>query len=271
MNVYLAESGGAMQAYLRREKIMDLYLAGCEFLKTYIEREGQKHTFDGANILQSFYYVNDFTVKEILPNCKRFLLDSGAFTFFTKGKEGMDWDEYLKKYADFINTYDIDLFLELDIDRIVGYDEVLRLRKNLEDMTGKKCIPVWHKERGKEEFIKMVEDYDYVAIGGIAKNPNGKQVEKMFPWFIETAHQHGAKIHGLGYTSVKNLSRYHFDSVDSTAWISGNQYGGVYEFTGSSLIKHKKPEGTRMSNPARLALHNFSEWKKFADYAEKKL
>ena len=55
---------------------------------------------------------------------------------------------------EFINTYKIDKFFELDIDSVVGYEEVLKLRKKLEHLTEKQCIPVWHTSRGKEDFLK---------------------------------------------------------------------------------------------------------------------
>lgn len=94
----------------------------------------------------------------------------------------------------------------MDIDSVVGLAEVERLRHKLERMTGKKPIPVWHKNRGKEYFVKMCEEYPYVAIGGIVTKEIPRKVyETAFPWFINTAHKHKAKIHGLGYTTVANL------------------------------------------------------------------
>ena len=67
MNMYLAESGGAMKAYIT---------------------EG---LYSDANVLQSFYYASDFTTNVIIPNCKSFMLDSGAFSF-RKGKSITNWD-----------------------------------------------------------------------------------------------------------------------------------------------------------------------------------
>ena len=157
-----------------------------------------------------------------------FLLDSGAFTFMSGShKGGINWDEYVEEYAAFINRWDVKLFFELDIDSVVGLPETERLREKLEALTGKKPIPVWHRNRGKEYFIKMCEDYPYVALGGIVtKEIDRKKYETAFPWFIKTAHEHKCKIHGLGYTTVANLKKYHFDSVDSTSWLYGNR-GGV--------------------------------------------
>ena len=44
-------------------------------------------------------------------------------------KTAVNWDEYLERYADFINRNRIDKFFGLDIDVVVGYDEVVRLRQ----------------------------------------------------------------------------------------------------------------------------------------------
>ena len=42
-------------------------------------------------ILESFYYADEWT-ERIIPKTKRFLLDSGAFTFFSSGKS-VDWND----------------------------------------------------------------------------------------------------------------------------------------------------------------------------------
>lgn len=268
MDVYLA-GPEFLAGYVKNKKggdNMDVYLAGTEARGKELHRQ-EPSIFSDANILQSFYYCDEFSEKVVIPQAKRFLLDSGAFTFFNTGGVA-DWNAYLKKYADFINRNNIKYFFELDIDYLIGYEKVLGMRAKLEDMTGKPCIPVWHKERGKEEYIKMCEEYDYVAIGGVAGNPAGRKIVEHYPWFIRIAHENGARLHGLGYTAIKGLEKLHFDSVDSTAWVSGNKFGGVYEFTGTTIMKHKKPDGMRMAQPGKLALHNFREWVKFANYAE---
>lgn len=224
-------------------------------------------------VLESYYYcrTNNF-IPVLIPRLKGFLLDSGAFTFM-QGKGVVNWDEYVEEYAAFVKKYDIKLFFELDIDSIVGLKEVERLRKKLETLTGRKPIPVWHVSRGKDYFIKMCKEYPYVALGGIVTQEVPRAVyEKAFPWFIKTAHEHGAKIHGLGYTSIEGLHKYHFDSVDSTAWLYGNRGGYLYKFnprTGS-IDKIDAPKGMRLKS-SEAAMHNFNEWVKFQEYAEKHL
>lgn len=44
--------------------------------------------------------------------------------------------------------------------------------------------------------------------------------------FVNTAHKHGAKIHGLGVGAKKILSTVPFDSVDSTSWFKLCRFGG---------------------------------------------
>jgi hypothetical protein len=195
------------------------------------------------------------------------MLDSGAFTFFSAGGS-VDWNEYIKRYARFIVKNNIELYYELDIDKLIGYEKVLYYRSMLEDLTGKPCIPVWHKSRGQDEFIKMCEQYSYVAIGGIVTKEITQRDYKYFPYFISTAHKHKAKIHGLGFTNLKGLTQYNFDSVDSTAWLSGNRFGSIYKFDGATMVKHDKKRGQRLSDQKAVALHNFKEWVKFQKYAE---
>lgn len=265
MKLYLAESGAVFQSYLG---------GGIEGDKKGLMKQEicQGEMFNDVFILQSFFYCNDFTQKVILPSCKDFLLDSGAFTFMQCHKSTVDWDEYIRKYAKFIKANEkIDKFFELDIDSVVGYERVKEYRKKLEYLTGKKCIPVWHKSRGKDEFLKMCEEYPYVAIGGIVTKEITRGQYPFFDWFINEAHKRNAKIHGLGFTNLEGLKKYHFDSVDSTSWTTGNRFGAIYQFNGETMIKHSKKEGQRLADSKKTAIHNFAEWVKFQKYAETNL
>lgn len=250
---------------------MEVYLAGIEGRQKMLlgqDQEGASNLISTANILQSFFYADDITEKYIIPQAKRFLLDSGAFTFMQTNPAGVDWNDYVKRYAEFINRNHVERFFELDIDPIIGYENVLKLRQDLERRTGKQCIPVWHKSRGMDAFDVMCENYDYVSIGGIVSKEIKQSEWRFFPDFINRAHRKGARIHGLGFTAVSALHKYHFDSVDSTAWVTGNRFGGVYQYKHGTIIKHNKPEGMRMADARTLAIHNFREWVRFADFAE---
>lgn len=218
-------------------------------------------------ILESFYYI-DADTERLLPYFGDFLLDSGAFTFMTGSKTEVNWDEYLERYADFINRNRIDKFFELDIDVVVGYDEVVRLRHKLENLTGKQCIPVWHKSRGMDNFRLTCDAYPYIALGGIVSGEFKSTEYKHFPLLINEAHRRGAKIHGLGFTSLAWLPKCYFDSVDSTAWTTGNRFGFIYRFDGKTMKKIDAPKGHRLGDSRKVALINYTEWLKFQQYAE---
>lgn len=243
---------------------MRLYLAG---LTSFLGNPLTKELVSGVYALESFYYTNQKT-EENIPYFKDFLLDSGAFTFFTSKPKNISWNEYVDKYADFINRNKVRHFFELDIDKLVGYDKVLDLRKKLETKTGKQCIPVWHKFRGKDNFLKMCDEYKYVAVGGIVSGEITRRQYPIFTWLINEAHKRGCKIHCLGFTNLDGITKYHFDSVDSTAWTTGNRFGSIYKFNGRTMEKYQKKAGQRLANSREVALNNFVEWVKFQTYAD---
>lgn len=248
-----------------KKKILRESLFGSDFL-------AGENALKSVNVLESFYYLRkNEEFMTLVKHFGSFLLDSGAFTFMSGSHKGaINWDEYVEEYAAFINRHKVELFFELDIDSVVGIKEVERLREKLEDLTGRKPIPVWHKNRGKEYFIRMCEEYPYVAVGGIVTKEIPRKIyEKAFPWFIRTAHEYKCKIHGLGYTTVANLHKYRFDSVDSTAWLYGNRGGYLYKFNPrTGLMEQMSKEGCRLKS-REGAVSNFNEWVKFGMYAEK--
>ena len=248
------------------EKV-DIYLAGDGYRKDRIKIRTRN-----LNVLESFYYLKSQEwMFPLIKQFNNFMLDSGAFTFMNQVKDHeVNWDQYIEEYAAFINKLDIKLFFELDIDVLVGIEEVERLRSKLERLTGKKSIPVWHVSRGHDYWLKMIKEYDYVAIGGIVTREIKPKHYPIFSQLIKEAHAENCKVHALGFTNLKGLTKYKFDSVDSTAWLSGNRFGAVYEFNGKTMIKHDKKQGQRVKDH-KTAMNNFAEWVKFCEYAEKYL
>lgn len=182
----------------------------------------------------------------------------------------MDWGEYVDKYAEFINANRIEHFIELDIDSVVGFDNVSALRRRLETMTKAKCIPVWHKGRGYDEYLRMVREYDYAAIGGIVTKEIKRSEYPYFKELLRIAKANGCKIHGLGFTATKELPKYHFDSVDSISWKTGGLYGMVYQYQNGEIKAHRR-RGARVANYKAVDAHNLEQWKQYQKYADKYL
>ena len=222
------------------------------------------------NLLQSFAFINQKFAFERIKNNHRyrdFILDSGAFTYMN-GKDGsnVNWDLYVEKYAQVINEYDIDKFIELDIDSVVGLLEVERLRKKLEQLTNKQPIVVWHKSRGVEYWSKMVGQYPYCAIGGIVTREIKSSEYGIFRPLIDEAHRNNAKVHGLGFTNLKLLNQFDFDSVDSSS-CNPVRFGAISIFTGNTITNVKVPKGKRIDCNKGIA-QSFDAWVQYSNYLE---
>ncbi|HRH40412.1 MAG TPA: hypothetical protein PKY82_02120 [Pyrinomonadaceae bacterium] len=222
-------------------------------------------------VLESFYYLEPWLFAMPGFEIENFLMDSGAYTFMAqKKKEKVDWDKYVEKYAETIVKRKIKYFFELDIDNLVGLSEVERLREKLELLTGKKSIPVWHRSRGKQYWLDMIANYQYVAIGGIVTKEIRQKEHPVFSWFLEQAREKNTKVHGLGYTNADGLTKYRFYSVDSTSWIGG-RFAILYSFNGERIKQIRNPPNSRMLTYKRVDTHNMKEWIKFQKYADERL
>lgn len=240
---------------------MKIFLAGSGYVNMWLDEN-----FTNFYRLESYHYISNQERKRV-TEYKDFILDSGAFTYLNGADGNINWDKYVENYAAFINKYGVKNFIELDIDPIVGIKEVERLRSKLEQLTDKKSIPVWHKSRGKDYWLKMVREYNYVAIGGIVTREIKPSEYKYFHWLLAEAKKQNCKVHGLGFTNLKGLEEYDFYSVDSTSWLSGNRFGSIYKFNGKTLLKFDKPVGMRVKTN-ETAQNNFYEWVKFANHKE---
>lgn len=278
MIIYIAGGGSGNNNYIWRDnhkqpkKAMDIFIAGLYSEKNRANYQGDFK--DRIAVLESFFYIKEWMLPYI-ENYWDFMLDSGAFTYFGTGDNDLvDWVEYTERYGRFVREHNIRKFIELDLDNLIGIEKTRGLRNRLEDIVGRRSIPVWRPFRGIDYYHEMIENYDYIALSASGaydskwtrKNKSSDVIEKM----IHLAHQNNTKIHGLGYTKIPMLKRHRFDSVDSTAWLYGNRGGFLYKFNGQNFDKIKKPKGTRL-NARATALHNFREWVKFQQYAKDNL
>ena len=245
---------------------MKIFLAGTDLLKNYPD-ELKKARFQ----LASFYSIQEWMMP-YLNGCNEYLLDSGAFSFMNGEKGNIDFDQYLERYAEFIKKHNVKYFFELDVDCVIGQEKTYKLKDKLERLTGKQCIPVWHKSRGIDEWKRLCEQYPYVAIGGIVSKEIMPCQYRLFPAMIREAHKNGAKVHGLGFTSTSYFNEIRFDTVDSTTWNVGGKFGNICVFDEKEYMKQRiQKKGWRCVDQKRLMLHNWNEWIKFQYYAEKHL
>lgn len=266
MKLYLA---GTYSRKYAIEESMKLFLAGTAPWKA----EG---IYDNAivkyspYVLESFFAIqnNNEWLLKMRHLFKGFLLDSGAFSFM-QGQKTDNFEGYLYKYIEFINTNDVDLFFELDLDSVIGLSKTEKMREILEKETGRKCIPVWHRSRGLPYWEDMTKEYKYIAVGGIVGQEIKRTQYPIFTNLLKLARKNDCKVHGLGFTNIEGMKKYPFYSVDSTSWLQGNKGGFLYKFTGNGITSIKGP--SRRMKGKEAAVHNFTEWLKFSHWAENNL
>lgn len=181
----------------------------------------EKMPFQMKYNLMSYYYLRTKKQLEkaqwIRDHSKEILIDSGAHSF-QKGKK-VDWVKYTYDYANFIKNFDrpnVVGYFEMDVDVVVGYENVKELRKILMGVSDK-IIPVWHRNRGIAEYINMCREFSgkIIAITGFR---NEDISDEQYMMFLKKAKEYNCKVHCLGMTRTRVLDKVPFDYVDSSSW-----------------------------------------------------
>lgn len=212
-------------------------------------------------LLTSYFYLRKKPelLNKFLMVSDQILIDSGAHSF-QKGKK-VKWVDYTKQYANFIKHNDSDKivgYFEMDVDNVIGYDNVLKLRKILEN-TSKKIIPVWHKNRSIDDFNEICKMYNWVAITGFK---NEDILDNQYLQFIKVANKYNTKIHCLGFTRVSLMDKIPFYSVDSSTWKQAGNYGEYRKYKNNKLkIINKKGK----FKTQYLDFYNFKEFLKMTN------
>lgn len=185
--------------------------------------------------LMSYYVLDKSDKKKALAkyihdHSDEIMIDSGAHSF--QGGKKVDWDAYTERYAEFIKAFDspkVVGFFEMDVDLIIGLPKVEELRARLERVSDK-IIPVWHKNRGIEDFKRMCESHKgrVVSITGFS---NSEFKDSQYPMFLRYARKCGCRMHCLGMTRSKVLDKVPFDYTDSSSWLQRVMFGVVSQNT----------------------------------------
>lgn len=217
--------------------------------------------------LMSYYVIRKKTAlaEYVRDNSEEILIDSGAHSF-QKGKK-VEWVKYTQEFADFIKKYDrpnVIGYFEMDVDNIIGYEKVLELRKILENVSDK-IIPVWHYNRGIDDYIQMCKNYagKIIAITGF----KGAEIrDDQYLMFVKVAKKYGCKVHCLGMTRTDVLDKVPFDYVDSSSWLQNGVYGNIVG-KGKVSLDYSKKNGNiifleNYKAGMKMQEHYYEKWKK---------
>lgn len=168
-----------------------------------------------------------------------FLIDSGAFTVWTKGqqidvKEYGDFLEQLKKDYPKINFKFINLDVipgkygvkptQKDIDESAqkGWDNFMYLKSR-----GLDVIHIFHQFEDEKWLRKLAKESDYIGISPA----NDRSIKSRVTWlrWVFSIIGTSVKTHGFGITAKSALQAVPFYSSDSSTWIVGVRWGQIDE------------------------------------------
>jgi len=179
--------------------------------------------------LFSYWFFKDKNLEKLFSkyDCRDRLetfIDSGAFNAFSIGAQ-VDISDYMRWLRE--NQSVIDLYANLDV--IGSSEKTLENQRRLED-AGFLPIPVFHVGEDWSYLEYYIENYGYVALGGMV--PYLRFPKKLMPWLIRCFKMAKGRtvFHGFGATSWKIIRDLPWYSVDSSSWGSGFRYGRVSVF-----------------------------------------
>lgn len=217
-------------------------------------------------ILLSYHYYKDTDLDALFEKYftqpyPEVFADSGAFSAASKGAEIniADYAAWVKRWAHLFTTY-------ANLDVIGDPDATDRNQKALEDW-GLEPLPVFHTGSDMAHLEKLVERYQYIALGGMV--PFMRFPKRIMPWLIKCFKmaQGRAVFHGFGATSWTVVKALPWYSVDSSSWGSGFRYGQVPVFD----VRVGKFQTLNLGNVAAWQRHSRLvealgfDWRDFAD------
>ena len=169
------------------------------------------------------------------------MLDSGAFTAWTKGEE-VTLDHLIRDYSTLIEEfgYDASKVWLINLDKIPAepgrdptpqeLEEAIRISDEnfykLREVFGDRIIPVFHQGEGEERLAEVTRMAKYICVS--PRNDLGERHRRT--WAQET-HQKlppGVRTHGLATTGYPMMTTMPWHSVDSATWIMIAAYGHIY-------------------------------------------
>jgi hypothetical protein len=202
------------------------------------------------NYLFSYAYSNELERRiPDLDETDNLIVDSGAFTMWTKGKE-VNLDEYIEfcKKIKAIAKCKIS-FVNLDvIPGSFGHkpskEDIEKGAEkgwaNYEKMTkaGLKVIHIFHQHEDFKWLDRLKESSDYIGISPA----NDLSIQLRLNWLDKVyAHiKNEVKTHCFGLTSPRAALRYPFYSCDSSTWLMGSRFATFYKFKDGKMLSYNK-------------------------------
>lgn len=175
-----------------------------------------------SKVLVSFFYFRGKDLGQFVDDIgyrPTILLDSGAYSAFTQGKNisPIDYMNYIRRNELFIDRYiSLDVIPDGDLiedgDLSYAYYRIMRAK-------GFNPIPCYHYGNDESELKQYIEDgNDLIALGNTVPIKNKAAVAKWVTSLIDKYP--GIKFHLLGSSSEKITSVEGLYSCDASTWVT---------------------------------------------------
>lgn len=183
------------------------------------------------NLLLSFaFYARDNLAQyRALMPCGRIMVDSGAFTAYTKGKViGLD------AYADFLHTWagSYDTAVTLDV---IGDPKATAANTRRLHERGLPVMPVFTRGGKLADFDAMVAECGYVCVGGGVGIPQALSIPRL-AGLQRRAQDLGGGIHALGLGNMDGLRKVRPYSADASNISLAFRYGKLVIYDGKQVV-----------------------------------
>jgi hypothetical protein len=168
-------------------------------------------------------------------------IDSGAHSLYRKKtmkEHNFDFFEtdefwkYVDDYALFLKKYMTIITVYANIDVIFNPELTWKTQKYLENEHKLSPLPVFHFGEDFKWLNKYLDNYDYVAIGGLGQTISKQTFlefgDAVFSTVCDTKDKlPRCKTHGFAMTSLELMLRYPWYSVDSSSWALTGAFGSI--------------------------------------------
>lgn len=191
-----------------------------------------------------------------LPVGVDIIVDSGAFTVHSSGKT-IDVHAYVEYLNRERGRFDAAFGLDVIGDAAASMRNYAIMADGLHADVA--MIPVWHQGSPISVLESLMEQWDYIAVGGLVSNGPGKSRNVSAMRAAIAAHKlardHGVRLHGLGVTGNEQL-RLPWFSVDSSSWTIPQRRPVVYLAQPNGRLK-SYTRGTTATIEQRQLLHAY--------------
>ena len=202
-----------------------------------------------CSFLMSYYYYKDADFDAAFGDSAipvELFADSGAFSAFTQGAsiDIHDYIAWLQRWSHWWTAY-----ANLDV---IGNADATAVNQQVMEDAGLRPLPVFHTGTPFPVLDAMLDDYDYIALGGMVPYLGRKQI--LIPWLLKAfdmARGRGG-YHGFGCGSWDLMRIFPWVSVDSSTPGVAYRYGKITLFDERLALFRSFQIGDR-KNAVRLA------------------